>query len=119
MRPIERQQVILDLIKEVWAQPDKQDMRFWQLIENCSIYFHTEDLNDAIYNLCNFGRLDAYKYLIWWTRGIDWKSPLVYKKLVDLETSHLQELLKLTNCSSKKEIQIILNSRDNYDWYSS
>ena len=110
-RPIERQEAILALLAEVWSMPQNQDIRLGQLLENCRIGWYTEDLNDVIYRLCEFGNIPTYKWVMWWTRGKDWKSPLVYKQLTSLETSHLEELLKLPNCSSKKEIRIILNKR--------
>jgi len=109
-RPIERIDVVLEILAIIWKQPDKEDMRLGQLIENCGIAWNTED-DEAIKYLCEFGNLPIHKYLLWGTRGKDGKSPLTYKKLVDLETSHLEELLKVPYCNYKDYIKIILNER--------
>ena len=64
-RPIERQEAILALLAEVWSMPQNQDIRLGQLLENCRIGWYTEDLNDVIYCLCEFGNIPAYKWVMW------------------------------------------------------
>ena len=91
MRPKERIIPILDVIKEIWeANPQ---LRFGQLIGNTSINYYTEDDNDMIYHLCETYGLPFEEYAIWWTYWINGKSKLKYRKLNELETPHLLNIM--------------------------
>mgnify|MGYP003451909973 FL=1 len=88
-RPIERIKPILKIIEEAWMQ--NPDMRLWQLLLNPWISFHTEDLTDFVHIM-------SWAYgttpLLWGTYWKDWKSPLKYIPLEEMETLHLANILQ-------------------------
>lgn len=87
-RPIERIPAILRIIEKAWKE--NPDWRFWQLISNMGgLSFHEEDI-DFVERFWEFYKVDT---LYWGTRGIDWASPLTYKLLTEMETSHIENIL--------------------------
>ena len=109
MRAKERIEPLLSILWEMWKE--REEMRLWQFIENCWIGWFTEDLNESIEKMCAFNQKPFYKYVLWGTRGKDGKSPLKYKRMYELETAHLEELLKLSYCQYKEEALAIINER--------
>ena len=56
------------------------------------------------------------KYLVWGTRGINGDQPLVYKRIMNLETSHLEAILRTQSHANpivRNAITETLNIRSN------
>lgn len=86
-RPIERIQVVLDVIRDAWI--NNHDLRLSQLLLNCWIDYNTEDTD-----LCKVV-WDTYgvESLYWGTRWKSWKEPLVYKRLSELSSEHIRAII--------------------------
>lgn len=87
-RPIERIPAIIRIIEKAWLE--NPDWRFWQLLSNMGwVQFHEEDIS-FIERFWKFYNVDT---LYWGTRWVDWKSPLTYILLSEMETSHIENIL--------------------------
>lgn len=92
MRPTERIKPYLEVIGELWVEY-APDMRLWQFLENAWVDWHTEDLNQWIIKIATFCKKDPVNYMLWWTRGKYADEPLEFKRLVTLDTDHLNAIL--------------------------
>lgn len=92
-RRIERIEVVLDIIKDAWMK--NPDMRLGQLLLNVGMDYHMEEqkLVEAIGNTYDVDNM------YWGTRGITWAEPLKYKKLSELSTAHIENIIKTQELS--------------------
>lgn len=95
MRPTERIDIILNIIKSEWKK--NPDLRFIQLLSNLGI----DDTNGPLYFIEDtelmkkiFPNINPAKYTMWGTRGKSGNSPITYKCLSELSDSHLESILK-------------------------
>ena len=88
-RPPERIDTILEIVKQAWKM--NPDMRLWQLLWNAWITYHTEDLTS---NVSMLHQLYWTTPIVWWTRWKSWKWKLKYLQLHEIETDHLENILK-------------------------
>ena len=87
-RPIARIKTILKLIEEAWLK--NPDLRLWQLLYNADVGYNTEDLTTLV---SNFHNQYWTTKLLWWTYGKSGNEPLEYKRLEELTTPHIYNIL--------------------------
>lgn len=104
-RPYDRIDVIMNLITIIWKV--NPHLRLWQLLENAGINNYTEDVNGLIFNLCEAYWFEPRFYVMWWTIA-NKNGDYVWRKLEDLSSSHLKNIVswnywsnKIRECASK------------------
>jgi len=109
-RPIERIKPILKIIEEAWMKYPY--LRLGQLLENAWVCYQTEDLTNLVEN---FSKLYGTTPLLWGTYGKDWKQPLTYKKVEDLDAPHIYNILSTQELRPETRV-ILRNELHNKLW---
>ena len=96
MRPEKRIDYFLKALGKEWKKQGS-DLRFTQFLFNNGI----QDLGGVLYHLDEFEilldrfpQIDPATYMVWGTRGKDGKSKLKWLLIRNMETDHIENILK-------------------------
>ena len=95
MRPEERIDIFLDVLRKEWKKDP--DLRFCQFLFNIGINetggidYHLEE-HELLTR--SFPNIKPRDYLLWGTLGKNGKGPRKYKLIKDMSKAHIQQILK-------------------------
>jgi len=95
VRPEKRIDSFLKILGQQWKEQGV-DLRFSQFLFNNGLVNTSEDYHLEEWELLQkmFPKLPLREYVLWGTYGKDGKSKLKYVLIKDLETDHIENILK-------------------------